>query len=172
MIECIECGNIVHQYCIFNANQQNQLNKKKFKCDDCLKCHNCEAAIDDDNFIKPTQDSDHRNIKICEGCSPLYKNKQYCPVCLKAHTSKIKNFKAKKFIKDLFNCDCSFWIHENCDPLLRRNPVNLNKARSKDHSYNCPQCRVDLKRNQTSLFIQILKKLDSDTLFTEVKIFN
>lgn len=169
MISCIECGNMVHQYCIFN---NGQLNKKKFKCDDCLKCHNCEAVIDDDNFIKPTQEADQRNIKICESCAPLYKNKLYCPVCQKAHTSKIKNFKAKKYIKDLFSCDCSFWIHENCDSLLRRNPVNLNKARSKDFSYNCPQCRIDLKKNQTSLFIQILKKLDSETLFTEVKFFN
>lgn len=168
MVSCIECKNLIHLYCIFNLGQSVQVNPATFKCDDCLKCHNCEAVIEDDNYMKPNQEHDSRNIKICSSCSPLYSIKQYCPVCMTAYACKIKNFKAKKCVKDLFYCDCGFWIHENCDPLLRRNLDNINKARSKEACYNCPHCRTEHKMGQTLTFIQILTMLDLKTLFTEV----
>lgn len=164
MIECSECGNLVHQSCVF-AGPANSSLKKKFKCDDCLKCHNCEAAIGEDENIEKSA------VKICIACEEFYSNKQYCPICRKAHYGKMKNLKTKKFSKDLFFCECTFWIHEDCDPLLRRNPANLSKARSKEFTYNCPRCRVDYKKRQSELFIEILKMLDTKNFFTQVSTY-
>ena len=86
--------------------------------------------------------------------------------------SRVKNFKAKKFAKDLFACDCGYWIHEDCDPLLKRNPVNLSRARTKDTTYNCPKCRSMLKNRQAALFVDLLIRLDLNNLFTQVNDLN
>jgi hypothetical protein len=169
MQACIECGSFVHPECVLSSlpsssQGANMYSRKYFRCDDCLKCHNCEAIIEDDNYHK----LEHKNVKFCRLCYSLYVNKQCCPICCKAHLSKVKNLKTKKFAKDLFACECGFWIHEDCDPLLKRNPVNLSKARSKDTTYNCPRCRTDIKNKQCALFVDILIRLDIRNLFTMV----
>ena len=107
-------------------------------------------------------------MKVCDRCISYYTSKQYCPICLQAHLTRVKSVKTKKFIKDLFYCECGLWVHQDCDPLLRRNPENLSKARSKDCTYNCPKCRVLLKKMQAAGFVEVLIMLDKSNSFTHV----
>lgn len=160
MISCTSCSNVVHETCVFGGPTA-LVNRKKFICDECLKCHNCEAAIGEDF-------NEEFGVKVCDRCISYYTSKQYCPICLQAHLTRVKSVKTKKFIKDLFYCECGLWVHQDCDPLLRRNPENLSKARSKDCTYNCPKCRILLKKMQAAGFVEILIMLDKSNSFTHV----
>lgn len=162
MITCIDCKGLVHTYCVLNTASSN---KDNFRCDDCLKCHNCEVVGEDKHFTNIPNE----NYKVCLGCSPRYQSNEYCPVCCKCFQFKTKTVKSKKYIKDVFFCECGFGVHQDCDPLLRRNPANQNEARKAETVYNCPKCRVSLKKTQTKMFFQILTMFDPKQFFTPVK---
>jgi len=125
LVVCDACDRSYHIYCLRPALDNTP--DTEWFCEHCVNCRSCRVNLD-----PPTRSRAKfwQGSRVCEGCFGKYRNKEYCPICVKIYQDHERNF---------IGCDrCNLWVHADCDGISESRLKEMNQ---KDQTYICKPCR-------------------------------
>eukprot|EP00039_Didymoeca_costata_P005989 m.86500 g.86500 ORF g.86500 m.86500 type:complete len:815 (-) comp13059_c0_seq2:62-2506(-) len=136
MLFCDSCDRGYHTYCVGLA----ELPKGRWVCEQCEVCASCgttspggENARWRHEYSQGSSQSKRKFLQtLCVKCSDLFRDGQYCPICLVV-------YKTDETDLPMVCCDkCDRWIHTDCDNI---DEVTYGALSASGRSYVCSLCR-------------------------------
>ncbi|XP_063934025.1 uncharacterized protein LOC135145818 [Zophobas morio] len=135
---CDECDRGYHTFCV----GLKRLPIGRWICNDCGKCASCGSTTPGESVLhnvhwkheysKPKDENTPPKFlqTLCVKCSRLFRNGDYCPICLKVYSN--SNDEVPMICCD----DCDRWIHIECDNIDRKQYEEMENKH-----YSCGICR-------------------------------
>jgi hypothetical protein len=132
LLRCNTCDRTFHPQCYKIGPYPGSMDQTKVYCSDCISCKNCCKDLPLLNYANQNEFLNIKGYRVCDDCWKYYKNKHYCPICLKIYKQQNDNVK-------IYCNKCLNFYHAECENL---SPDEVRERQKTKNNYTCSICRM------------------------------